>query len=283
MAADIGQTVTVGVGSLAVALAKEINQSASLRCALLVDTGPGNVSLRQFAEQHNCAYRHCATLKDTELLQQIGELKPKYIFSADNLRIFGVKFLRLAGCACINFHNGPLSEYRGVNIPSWVIWNKEPTHAVSWHVMVEELDAGAILLQRRFDVAPRETAFSLSLKCIQAGIDSTKELVAQLEQQADMRSPQSSAAGRYYARADVPNDGILDARWSAAELDRLFRALNYKTIPHHVGVPKVLVDCQLQALKSCRWLPDASDAPTPRANQIVLEKPDGWVVLGLRA
>ena len=81
----------------------------------------------------------------------------------------------------------------------------------------------------------------------------------------------------------MPNNGILDACWSAAELDRLFRALNYKTIPHYVGVPKVLVEGQLQELKSCRWLPDASEPPTPRANQIVLEKADGWVVLGLRA
>lgn len=277
-----GQTVIVGVGSLAVALANEINQSASLRCALLVDTGPGTVSLQQFAEQHGCAYRHCATLKDAELLQQIAEFKPKYIFSADNQRIFGAKLLRLADTACINFHNGPLPEYRGVNIPSWVIWNQEPTHAVTWHVMVEELDAGAILLQRKLDVAPRETAFSLSLKCIQAGIDSTQELLARLEQQTAIPSAQLVVGGQYYSRADVPNDGILDARWNCAELDRLFRALNYKTITNHVGVPKVLIDGQLRELKSCKWFPHANELSPPRAKQIVLEKPDGWIVLGFR-
>ena len=276
-----GQAVIVGVGSLAVALANEINQSARLRCALLVDTGPGATSLQQFAEQHGCAYRYCAALKDPELLQQIAELKPKYIFSADNQRIFGVALLRLAGKACINFHNGPLPEYRGVNIPSWAIWNQEPTHAVTWHVMVEELDAGATLLRRRFDLAPRETAFSVSLKCIQAGIDSTKELVARLEEQIIIPSPLPAAGGRYYSRTEIPNDGILDASWSAAKLDRLFRALNYKTIANHVGEPRVLIDGQLRELKSCKWLSNTKQ-PLPRARQIVLERPDGLVVLGFR-
>ncbi|MEO2047691.1 MAG: formyltransferase family protein [Pirellulales bacterium] len=272
-------TVIAGVGALAEALTCVLDQSAGHRVGLVIDTGPGSKSLQNTTSAIGADYLQTTKLNHPNLLEQIDRLQPDYIFSADNQYLFRNALLNIAAHGCINFHNGPLSQYRGVNIPSWAIWNNESMHSISWHFMLEKIDAGDVIMETPFAIDKRETAFSLSVKCIQAGIDSTPALIEKLSNPDTVSIHNHNSSGRYYSRHDLPNDGILDARWSAKKLDRLYRALSYKSIPNHVGKLRLLDEGKLLVIKSLKWLPDKSLPVVERNNQCVLKKTDGNIVV----
>ena len=47
----------------------------------------------------------------------------------------------------INYHNGPLPKYAGVNSTHWALINGEKIHGVVWHIMDETFDSGEILVK----------------------------------------------------------------------------------------------------------------------------------------
>lgn len=273
------KVVIVGVGSLAEALASRIQVSNNYTVRLIIDTGPGNQRLQQLSDRIGSDYLISTALKSKSLLEKISSLQPEYIFSADNQRIFSPELLSLARVACINFHNGPLPHYRGVNIPTWAIWNSESMHAISWHIMLDKIDAGMTILEKSFEISDKDTAFSLSLKCIQAGIDSVSSLFKLLPQLDSSQRQPPETEGRYFSREDIPNNGILDGSWNAAKLDRLYRALNYKTIPNYVDKPLISYNGQLKKIKSLKWLRTDGETPILCDNQFLLEKPDGRILI----
>ena len=52
--------------------------------------------------------------------------------------------LALAARGAINFHDGPLPRYAGLNAPVWAILNREPAHGVTWHLIEGGIDEGDI-------------------------------------------------------------------------------------------------------------------------------------------
>ena len=54
----------------------------------------------------------------------------------------------------VNFHDGPLPRYAGLNAPVWAILNGEASHGITWHVIEGGIDEGRIVARRVFDIAP---------------------------------------------------------------------------------------------------------------------------------
>lgn len=117
-----------------------------------------------------------------------------YLFSITNLTILSQDLLALPRLGAINFHDGPLPAYSGLNAPIWALLNGETHHAVTWHVMTEAVDGGAILATRAFDVDPSETGLSINTKCFVAGIESFTEMLDGLEEGS--RRSRKRTAGR---------------------------------------------------------------------------------------
>ena len=90
----------------------------------------------------------------------------------------------------INFHDGPLPRYAGLNAPVWAILNRETRHGVTWHMIEGGIDEGDIVEQRLFDLDAGETALTLNTKCYGAAIDSFGALVAAIETGGPARVPQ---------------------------------------------------------------------------------------------
>ena len=99
-----------------------------------------------------------------------------YLFSIVNRQILPDYLLQRANKFSINYHDSPLPRYAGVSATCWAILNDEKTHAVTWHIMTDKLDAGDILKQKTFDIDGDETALSLNLKCYQHAVDLFSEL-----------------------------------------------------------------------------------------------------------
>ncbi|WP_291727642.1 MupA/Atu3671 family FMN-dependent luciferase-like monooxygenase [Leisingera sp. F5] len=173
--------------------------------------------------------RSWAAAKGLTELDNQRDLAPGFdwLLSIANLSVIPEEVLSRAAKGAVNFHDGPLPHYAGLNTPNWALINGEAQHGITWHLIEGGVDEGDILAQRRFDVAADETAFSLNSKCYAAAMGSFGEVVSQLETGDLNRQPQDLSQRRVFAKSDRPAaGGLLDFTRPAAELARLVRALD---------------------------------------------------------
>ena len=151
-----------------------------------------------------------------------------YLFSIGNLRMIHEDILTLPGKQAINFHDGPLPRYAGVNATAWAIMNGEKSHGVTWHVMTAHPDEGLLLKQRAVAVNSDETTFSLNMKCFEAGIISFKELIEDLTEGRIRTLRQDPSDRSYFAKHQRPR-AACTLSWDrpAEEIERFVRALNF--------------------------------------------------------
>ena len=81
-----------------------------------------------------------------------------YLLSIVNSRILGADILATPTIDAINFHDGPLPRYAGMHSTSWALLNQETGHGITWHGIVELVDAGPIFRQRIVPIEPGDTA-----------------------------------------------------------------------------------------------------------------------------
>jgi len=180
-----------------------------------------------FCAKNNLDHKGIERLNDPLMLAFIQEKQPDYILSINNFWVIRPDVLAVPVKGTINFHNSVPSRYHGLNVPSWVVMNGERTHGAMWHFVEPAIDTGDVLLYREFELAKAETAASLMVKCIRAGIDMFPELLEQLFTGNIVRIPQQPNAS-YFGKKQYPeNGGYIDFNTSTEAIGRLVRGLNY--------------------------------------------------------
>lgn len=84
------------------------------------------------------------------------------VYSYD--KILKKDFLDLFQGQIYNIHGALLPKYRGANVLNWVLINDEEKTGVTIHVMLPELDAGAIVMQKEILIDECDTAVTLQNK-----------------------------------------------------------------------------------------------------------------------
>ncbi len=172
-----------------------------------------------------------------------GRLDPRtfdWLFSIANLEIIPQALLARAGKGAVNFHDGPLPRYAGLNAPVWALMHHETRHGVTWHRIEGGIDKGDILEQRLFDIGPEETALTLNTRCFAVGIDSFGTLIEAIEAGGPERRPQDFAQRSYFARDARPRAAArLDFRRDAEDLVALVRALDHGAYWNPLCRPKI--------------------------------------------
>lgn len=165
-----------------------------------------------------------------------------FLFSIANLSVIPAPVLALPRKLAINFHDGPLPRYAGLNAPAWALMNFEKTHGITWHVMQDKVDAGNILKQEIFEIAEGETAFTLNAKCYDAATRSFAGLVEQLECGDFEGVPQDLEAQTYFSKYQRPYaNGVISWHCSAEEIDALVRALDFGPYANPLTLAKLLI------------------------------------------
>lgn len=163
-----------------------------------------------------------------------------WLFSLAYLSLIPDHLLAAARLGGINFHDGPLPDYAGLNAPLWALINGEARHGVTWHKIEGGIDEGAVIEQRLFDIAEDETALTLNAKCFAAAIESFAPLLDQLERGGPLGRAQDLSKRRYFARKDRPEAAArLDFTQPADELARLVRALDHGGYWNPLACPKI--------------------------------------------
>src|SRR6478735_3561087 len=87
-----------------------------------------------------------------------------YLFSIANLQMLPAELVESPRALAINFHDGPLPRYAGLNATSWALAARETSHGVTWHEMTAVADAGRIVRQAQFPIVPGDTALGLNAR-----------------------------------------------------------------------------------------------------------------------
>ena len=223
--------------------------------------GPAQSRLAKFSASRDVELLlHEGSVNDADTLARIASAKPSNILSIDNFQILGSELLQSAEKGCVNFHNAPLSTYRGVNAPSWALFNGETKHGVSWHTMEASVDTGSIIAGSEFDLSPAETALSLTVRCVEAGLEAFRENVNRIVS-AGPGTPVDTSGSKLYRRSDLPNGGYLDPNWTHSAIDRMLRATDYRPYPNTFTYSKLRFGEWDLIVNSARGLGASTGAP----------------------
>ncbi|ATG42414.1 MupA/Atu3671 family FMN-dependent luciferase-like monooxygenase [Phaeobacter piscinae] len=171
-----------------------------------------------------------------------------WLLSIANLEIIPDSVLARAANGGVNFHDGPLPRYAGLNTPNWALIEGAEGYGITWHMIEGGVDEGDILAQRLFAIAGDETAYSLNAKCYAAAMDSFGDVLGQLETGTLARQAQDFSTRKLYTRADRPEAGaLLDLSQSAADLQRLVRALDFNGYLNPLCAAKVQLPATSEA------------------------------------
>lgn len=167
----------------------------------------------------------------------------------------------------INYHDAPLPKYGGFNVTAWAILNGEHSYGVAWHEWGDRIDAGDVLVQSRFEIAPRDTSLTLNAKCYEAALHTFRVLIDGLAAGTIERRPQEPDPHTYYGRHARPRAAAtLSWELDAEVLDAHVRALDFGPYPNPLGTPKVLVG---DSVLTARWLELAGTRSGEPAGTIV--------------
>jgi natural product biosynthesis luciferase-like monooxygenase protein len=165
-----------------------------------------------------------------------------YLFAITHLELIPEQAVRSARKLAINFHDGPLPAFAGLNAPMWALMSGATDYAISWHVVGAGIDDGDLLLQQPVLLTEEDTALSANTKCFAAALESFPVLVDQLAAGTEKRQPQPASGRTYFGRFARPSAAcVLDWRRPAAELERQVRALNVGRYSNPLGCPKLIV------------------------------------------
>lgn len=157
---------------------------------------------------------------------QFDDLEVDIVFTINSYKILKSNWFSIPKIGIVNFHNSLLPDYKGVNIPFWVIYNGETTHGITWHFIDEKIDEGHLLVQKKIEVKERETSASLTAKCIKTGIEAFPEVLSKIN--TDQEQLKSIGSGSYYSKKDFPDgDGLINFSNPFKKIDALVRGLNY--------------------------------------------------------
>jgi natural product biosynthesis luciferase-like monooxygenase protein len=264
------------------------DESLTIACGDMILAG-GNM-MSAVVTQDN-AVAAWASGNDIAVLKNADDLlgasvQADWLLSIANLRMISDAVLALPGQGAVNFHDGPLPRYAGLNTPAWAIINGETTHGVSWHMIEGGVDEGDLLAQSMVDIAADETAFSLNSKCYAAGMESFADVLHQLENGAPARMPQDLSNRSYFARDQRP-EGMLDFSQDAAALSALVRGLDFGTYWNPLTTAKVMLGDLVLHVGALAVLDQtggkAGEVSAVTANQIIVGTANQSVVLlGLR-
>ena len=149
-----------------------------------------------------------------------------YLFSVANLQALSTAVISRAKILALNFHDGPLPRYAGLNAPQWALLAGERQHGITWHEMTIRPDTGRIAIQVQIAIDPDETVLSLNAKCYAAGASSFATLLSMAQGRTPMLTPQNGER-TYFAKSHRPAQaGVIDVASSVKNVVRLVRALD---------------------------------------------------------
>jgi len=129
---------------------------------------------------------------------KIKKLKPNIIVCCVFNQIFKKELLSLPREGCINIHRSLLPKYRGVSPTFWALVNNEKTSGITLHEMIEKIDTGDILAQKREEIIENDTVNTLSFRLMRKAGKLLINLLDRIENKKSIKRIKMKKIGKYY-------------------------------------------------------------------------------------
>lgn len=136
--------------------------------------------VKQFAEPHNLIIHQPQKIKTDEAKQLFASHQADVAVVVAYGKILPQEFLDAPKHGCINVHFSLLPKYRGAAPVNWAIVNGEQQTGVTTMHIVQDLDAGPILLQTATNIGEAETAPQLLTRLAETGAELVSETLQNL-------------------------------------------------------------------------------------------------------
>jgi methionyl-tRNA formyltransferase len=188
----------------------------------------GGMTLWQLAEKQGCRTWPAELVKDPMFAEVVVAEQVDLLLNVHSLFVIKGEIVAAPRLGSFNLHPGPLPRYAGLNAPSWALYHDEKVHGVTLHQMLAGIDTGTIAYQALFDIEARDTGFTLSAKCIRAGLELIKQLLATaaVDPQAIPAIAQDFTQRQYFGK-QTPEDGWLAWSRPARAVHNFVRAADY--------------------------------------------------------
>src|SRR5213082_2865724 len=165
--------------------------------------------IKEFALQHSLTIHQPQKIKPSQAKELFTSHNADAAVVVAYGKILPAEYLSAPKHGCINVHFSLLPKYRGAAPVHWAIVNGETETGVTTMKIVQELDAGPILLQQSTDIQEDETAPELMSRLAEIGADLISETLRNL---ADIEPKPQIDKEATFAPILKREDGLID--WS---------------------------------------------------------------------
>ncbi len=174
------------------------------------------------ATEYNIPVFQPETLKNGELKEVLGELKPELIVVVAYGRILPKYVLEYPKLGCINMHASKLPKYRGAAPIQRAVINGDTETAATVMLMDEGLDTGDILAEKILTIGETETAGELFDRMTEEGAKLLAEIIPNIEN--IVPTPQKGES--VYAEMITKEEAHIEWSKASKNICNLIRGMN---------------------------------------------------------
>jgi methionyl-tRNA formyltransferase len=190
-------------------------------------------SFRRRAEALGVRFEQPRRINAPETIERLAAFAPDVLVSIQYDQILKGPLFRTIGCACLNLHFALLPRHRGVAPIAWAVMQGDAEAGVTLHHMVEDIDAGDVVAQRRVPIAPDDGARQVYEKVSAATVALFRESHPFPASLLGRRLPQDASVASYHRAGDFDfSRRAVDWTRPAAELQRWLRAMIFPPMQH---------------------------------------------------
>lgn len=218
----------MGSGKIATDCTRILCRDMGIKCLEVMESSNSQFSMlnsvcRAFGLPYSTALKSESI---TGVLREASLKGRLLIISANNRYLFPREICELPNVEIINFHYGYLPKYRGMNIPTWVIYNREPFTGVTWHYVTDEVDRGEIISQQKIMLNEHITAYEVVCEGMKIGVELFKTFAEELLERK-ITGKKILTDEFVYLSKDLPEDGKINLDKDVMEIYRLLRSFDY--------------------------------------------------------
>ncbi len=240
----------VGSGSICISILKSLLKDNY--CPIMLLYKEHNLSLLgNFVKNKNVEHYSFDNKKDiTNFLEKINE--KALIISANNIYLFPSTIVDKENFKIINFHNALLPHHRGMNAPTWSIYEMDKKAGITWHLVNKNIDDGEIIIQKEIELNGTETAIYLIKQLMNLAFVAFEEIKDDLLDWNLKTYPmKNDIPYQIHYSKDIPNNGIYDVNWCFEQKSAFLRSLDWGCVQQF---PKPIIksakgDCVIESYK----------------------------------
>ncbi|NMB91921.1 hypothetical protein GYA37_03695 [candidate division WWE3 bacterium] len=192
--------------------------------------------VKRWAKENDIKFLEIKFLKGEDLekvVEEVKETNPDYGVVADFSFIIPKEIISLFDIRLINIHFSLLPKYRGSSPVQFAILNGDKTIGITFHVVDEKMDNGAILFQSCYSMNGNETAGELYDILFKIASDKLPEILEKYSQGQIKPIVQDKELATFTFSKTHPKstfifkeDALIDWSKKPEEIERVVRAFN---------------------------------------------------------